>query len=169
MPKGIASKTKLASRPKFNSKSVWLTEDGTILKAEHVRMIGSPPDGAISFHSGLEAQYYRDVLKPLDEEGTISVELQPRFEILRGFENDGAKYLPVYYLPDFAVTYPDGRLEVIDVKGFTTDIFMLKRKMFLSAHPGIRLLVLKHVRKFGGWISIEDYKTKKRQERRGIL
>lgn len=33
------------------------------------------------------------------------------------------------YLADFVVTYSDGRTEVIDVKGFKTEVYRLKKKM----------------------------------------
>jgi len=38
---------------------------------------------------------------------------------------------------DFVVSFPDGREEVHEVKGFATDVWNLKRKLFEANYPGI--------------------------------
>lgn len=153
-------------KSKYKAKQVWLTESGSILKKTEIQAIGSLPNGAIPFASKLEAEYYRDVLLPLETDGLIQVVLQPRYEIFKGFERDGIKYKPVYYVPDFAMTDSEGKTEAIDVKGMTTPVFLLKRKLFLGSHPDHKLRVLKFVKKFGGWVTIEEYEALKKQERK---
>lgn len=36
------------------------------------------------------------------------------------------------YVADFVLLYPNGRYEVVDAKGFKTDVYKLKKKMFLE-------------------------------------
>lgn len=43
------------------------------------------------------------------------------------------------YLADFVVVYGDGRTEVIDVKGFKTEVYRLKKKM-VEAQYGIKII-----------------------------
>ena len=62
------------------------------------------------------------------------------------------EYQPVYvlipkpnqikYIGDFLVTYPDGRTEVIDVKGVETAVFKMKAKMFKHFYPHLPLVIL---------------------------
>jgi len=46
---------------------------------------------------------------------------------------------PCTYKADFRVTYKDGRVEVIDAKGFRTQEYIIKRKLMLFVH-GIRVI-----------------------------
>ncbi|STZ77366.1 DUF1064 domain-containing protein [Bergeriella denitrificans] len=43
------------------------------------------------------------------------------------------------YIADFVVTRASGRVDVIDVKGFKTPDYIIKRKLMLKVH-GIRIL-----------------------------
>ena len=42
------------------------------------------------------------------------------------------------YLLDFKVTYADGRVDFIDVKGVITDVYRIKRKLMLACY-GIKI------------------------------
>lgn len=154
---------------KFKNKLCLLTAGGAILKPDEVKdmkRFGITPTGII-FDSQMEAEYYRDVLLPRELDGEIEVTLQPPFVLQPNFEKFGVKYRPITYIPDFRVKYMDGRPdEVIDVKGMATETFIMKRKMFDFHYPEIRLLVIKRVRKFGGWMTVEEYAARKKQERR---
>lgn len=154
---------------KFKNKRVMLTPGGTILKPDEVkeiRRLGIMPSGII-FDSEMEAVYYRDVLLPRELAGEIEVTLQPKFVLIKEFEKNGVKYRPITYIPDFLVKYTDGSpAEAIDVKGMQTETFNLKRKLFDFVFPDIRLLVMKRVRKFGGWITVEEYTARKKQDRK---
>lgn len=153
---------------KFNNKRVLLTAGGSILKPDEVRQLkglGLIPSNGMIFDSELEAEYYRDILHPRELTGEIKVQLQPKFQLIKEFEKDGVKYRPIHYIPDFLVTYQDGISEAVDVKGFHTETFNLKRKLFDYTYPNIRLLVMKRVRKYGGWITAEQYMERKRQDR----
>lgn len=43
------------------------------------------------------------------------------------------------YIADFKVTYADGRVEIVDVKGVRTDVYRLKKKL-VEAQYGIKII-----------------------------
>jgi hypothetical protein len=51
------------------------------------------------------------------------------------------------YIPDFFVEYADGHFEIIEAKGYVTDIFRFKWKIFEAVynkeHPDILLKIIK--------------------------
>jgi hypothetical protein len=89
------------------------------------------------FDSKREAAYYSE-LKMLKMARVVAdIELQPVFELQPGFKRDGKKVLPITYRADFKVTYTDGRIQVIDVKGMRTQQYILRKKMLLFKYPEI--------------------------------
>jgi len=44
---------------------------------------------------------------------------------------------------DFKVTNADGTVDYIEIKGFETETFRLKKKLLLAAYPGIRYTIIK--------------------------
>lgn len=156
-------------KSKYNNKRVLLTDSGTILKPEHIQKIksmGLVPTSGEAFDSELEAVYYRDVLLPRVLAGEIVVQRQPKFVLLPEFTKDGQTFRAIHYVADFLVNYADGRIEAIDVKGFADSVFLLKRKLFDAVYPDIKLLVLKRVNKYGGWITTEEYAQRKKMEKK---
>lgn len=155
---------------KYKNKRVLLTDAGTILKPELIQQLGRmglTPQTGEKFDSELEAVYYRDELIPRIIAGEIEVTRQPKFEILKGFTKDGTIFKPIFYIPDFLVKYVvGGKIEAVDVKGFQNDVFLLKRKLFDAMYPDIKLLILKRVHKYGGWITVEEYAAHKKRERK---
>ena len=89
-----------------------------------------------NFDSKAECQHYIN-LKLLKEKGEISdFKRQVPYVLQEGYPcpETGRKIRPITYIADFVVTYPDGRESVQDVKGskgFMTEIFKIKRKMFM--------------------------------------
>ncbi len=87
-------------------------------------------DGHV-FPSKRESQYYllyRDMLKRGE---IVNLKLQPKFTLIPPFTNwEGKKIRPCHYTADFLLTYPDGRQRVVEVKGFRTRDYQLRRKMF---------------------------------------
>ena len=85
----------------------------------------------IEFASKKEANRYTE-LKLLEKQGYIKdLELQKQFELQPRFKKNGKTYRPITYIADFV--YLDLRTNkniVEDVKGFKTDIYKLKLKMF---------------------------------------
>lgn len=94
----------------------------------------------ITFDSIAESEYYL-WLKSQVEQGEIpGFEVQRRFVIVDGFRYQGKKQSAVHYTADF-VYLRDDTLIVVDVKGFKTPVYQIKRKLFISryCHPGSHL------------------------------
>lgn len=89
-----------------------------------------------SFMSRKEAGYARtlDALKHAKnpKERVVSYETQVPFQI----EMNGVKICR--YIADFVVKYKDGHTEVVDPKGFKTDIYKIKKKL-VEAQYGITI------------------------------
>ena len=88
------------------------------------------------FDSLAEARHYKE-LKLLQKAGVIlDIELQPKFEIVPSYKHPetGRKIAATYYKADFRVTYLDGRVEIVDVKGTRTPVYALKKKLFESKY-----------------------------------
>lgn len=84
----------------------------------------------ITFDSKKEADYYAS-LKLLEKAGEVSdIELQPRFELQEPFVCDGKKERKIEYVADFSFMQ-NGKRVVVDVKGMRTQVYKLKRKLFL--------------------------------------
>lgn len=91
-------------------------------------------DGII-FDSIKEKIYY-DELEVLRKAGeVIEFERQVTFELQPKFKHAGKTERAIKYIADFVVKYKDGRTVVVDVKGFRTKEYLLKRKMLLYKHP----------------------------------
>lgn len=87
------------------------------------------------FDSKREARRYEE-LKALEAAGKIAqLELQPRFELQAGFRYHGEAIRKIEYVADFRyLDYERGGLVVEDVKGMRTDVYRLKRKLFLAKY-----------------------------------
>ena len=97
----------------------------------------------IQFDSIKEAEYYCK-LKILKKAGEIKdFGLQPRFELQPAFEKNGVKYQPITYVADFVIVNNDGTTDVVDVKGFETQVFKIKKKLFEYKYPELSLKVVK--------------------------
>lgn len=89
-------------------------------------------DGVV-FDSKKEAEYY-EYLKIRQAAGEISdLTLQPKFVLQKGFELNGKKYRPITYTADFSY-YEGGVHYVVDTKGYRTDVYRLKKKLFLKKY-----------------------------------
>jgi hypothetical protein len=117
----------------------------------------------ITFDSKAEATYYV-YLKHLQEKGDIiDIELQPVYVLQPAYWkccksidlNTTSKHtcslcgkkIPktsaITYRADFKVTYADGNIEIIDVKGMETAIFKIKKKMFEKVYPEHTIKIVK--------------------------
>lgn len=89
----------------------------------------------ITFDSKKEAMRYKE-LKELQRVGKIDrLELQPRFVLMDGFRYEGKAIRKIEYVADFL--YRDlSTLELVveDVKGVKTDVYKLKKKLFLKRY-----------------------------------
>ena len=120
----------------------------------------------IEFDSKLESEYYL-LLKQLQQEGKVKeFTLQPFFTLQAGFHKNGKFIRPIVYKADFEIEYANGYKEIVDVKGFETTDFKIKKKLFESRYPHLTLTLVKYVKKYGGWINVECWKELKRNEKK---
>ncbi|MFL8969332.1 DUF1064 domain-containing protein [Helcococcus kunzii] len=91
----------------------------------------------ITFDSILEKDRYIE-LKRLEKLGLISdLKLQPKFEIIPTVRYRNKTYRVTYYIADFMYLDSKKNKIVEDTKGFETDVYKLKRKLFLLQNPDI--------------------------------
>lgn len=92
----------------------------------------------MKFDSKKEAKYYTNLVL-LQKAGEIkSFEMQVPFILQPKFRTEwGTCIREIKYVADFVIEYPDGHKEVVDVKGFRTKEYNLKKKMFLYVYRGV--------------------------------
>jgi hypothetical protein len=96
-----------------------------------------------TFDSMLEADYY-NYLKLLKKLGDVlHFHLQPKYILQKGFYKDGRYIRPITYKADFLVFYADKHIEVVDAKGFETQQFKIKRKMFEDKYSDLHLKIIR--------------------------
>lgn len=84
----------------------------------------------ITFDSKKEAEFYAE-LKLREKAGEITyLRLQPRYLLQEVFKHEGKQYREIEYVADFEYI-ENGVTVVVDVKGFKTAVYMLKKKLFL--------------------------------------
>ena len=122
----------------------------------------------IVFDSAMEMKFYRDVVLPQVESGSIvNYELQKPYQLQPKFTYNGQPVRAIIYVADFFIEYADGRTEVIDIKGSPDSVAKLKRKMFWYAYPNLVYRWICYSKIDGGWV---DYEVvhKARNERRKL-
>lgn len=101
----------------------------------------------IEFDSILEGRRYQE-LKLLEKAGEIKdLKLQPEYELIPSFKKDNKTYRKTIYRADFS--YYDNRLDktiVEDTKGFKTDLYMLKKKMFEYKYKDLQIKEVSYAR-----------------------
>ena len=87
------------------------------------------------FPSKREAERYCE-LKLFLKAGLIrNLELQPRFLLQdEFFDKNGVKHKKIEYVADFLYIDKQGRNVVEDVKGVLTDVYKIKKKIFLKKY-----------------------------------
>lgn len=87
--------------------------------------------GGIVFDSTKEANRYKE-LKLLERAGVIKdLRMQVKYELQPKFTVSGKTIRAINYLADFVYYDCNQRREVVeDVKGFRTEVYKLKKKMF---------------------------------------
>ena len=88
-----------------------------------------------TFPSKREAERYCE-LKLFLKAGLIrNLVLQPRFLLQdEFFDKNGVKHKKIEYVADFLYIDNDGKAIVEDVKGVLTDVYKIKKKMFLKIY-----------------------------------
>jgi len=86
------------------------------------------------FASKKEAKRYLE-LKTLEKAGKIkNLKLQPVFLLQEGFYYQGKAIRQITYRADFEYVNEKGERVVEDVKGFRTDVYKIKKKLFLKKY-----------------------------------
>lgn len=96
------------------------------------------------FDSKLEAQRYTE-LKLMLKQGLISnLELQKPYELIPSFKKNNKTFKKASYIADF-VYYDNelGKVIVEDTKGFKTDLYTLKKKMFEYLYKDLTIREIK--------------------------
>lgn len=103
----------------------------------------------ILFDSRLEAEYYSFLKESPD---VTQIELQPKFVLQEKFIYNLKPIRAIKYTADFKVTYFDGRVEILDVKGYRNELWQFKEKIIKRKMKDLKLdffLVRKNKQ---GWI-----------------
>jgi hypothetical protein len=95
----------------------------------------------VTFDSLAEARRY-DELKLMEAAGEIwNLKCQPHYLLQEDFDHDGKHERKIEYIADF--TYFDRTLKctvVEDCKGFATEVYKIKRKIFLKRYPNLKFI-----------------------------
>jgi hypothetical protein len=124
-------------------------------------------DGII-FDSTSEKNYYIELQQKFKSGEIKSFSIQPKYILQDKFTKYGKNYREITYSPDFKVINNDDSITLVDVKGFSTPASELRKKLFDFQYPSVQLIWLTYVKKYGGWIEIDQLK-KLRKDNRKIL
>jgi len=93
----------------------------------------------ITFDSKKEGNRYLE-LKLQEKLGLITeLVLQPEFELQKAFKHNTGLCRAIKYIADFSY-WKDGVKVIEDTKGMKTDVYKLKKKMFLFKYPKLKLI-----------------------------
>lgn len=95
------------------------------------RIINGEP---VKFDSLAEARHYDKLIILAKAHKITELTLQPKFLLLDTLRVDGHKTMPKrYYIADFSYKQ-DGKKVIVDVKGFKTSMYNLKKHLFLAKY-----------------------------------
>lgn len=129
-------------------------------KQTPVRSKKTTVDGIV-FDSKMESDYYIYLKEEKKNGEVLDFKVQPCFELVPAYVKNGRKVKAITYSPDYEVTYKDGTIKYIDVKGRSTEVFKLKRKMFDFTYPDLILELVIYIPSTGEW---KDYDQHKKDE-----
>jgi hypothetical protein len=90
--------------------------------------------GSTKFDSKKEARRYDELTLCLKAKVISSLDLQPKFLLQEGYSYNSSRIQPIYYVSDFL--YKDlerGVWVVEDTKGMKTDVYRIKKKIFIRS------------------------------------
>lgn len=126
----------------------------------------------VLYDSELEMRFYRDWLLPRIESGeVVKCDKQVTYELQPKFKHKDKTILPIKYVADYVVAYKNGKVQVVDTKGFADAQALLKKKMFYYKYPNIDYIWISFSQIDGGWILYEDLKkarAKRKKEKAKI-
>lgn len=94
----------------------------------------------IKFDSKLEARRYTE-LKLLEKQGLIKdLILQPAYDLIPSFKKNNKTYRKTQYIADFSYYDVDLNKTIVEeTKGFKTDVYLLKKKLFEYNYPNLTI------------------------------
>jgi hypothetical protein len=94
----------------------------------------------ILFDSKKEARVYGELRNRFMAGDIDDLQLQVPFELQPGYRNKaGKKIRDIKYIADFTYKDREGRTHVVDAKGWRTDVYRLKKKLFEYKYPDMEL------------------------------
>lgn len=122
----------------------------------------------IKFDSKSEGKYYSYLLEQQEQGMIEGFSLQPSFKLIPNFEYKGDKVLGMKYTADFLVTHTDGKQEVIEIKGYEDQMYLMRVKLFKYYYPDLHLTVISECPKKygGGFVLLSDLKKLRTSEKR---
>lgn len=112
----------------INSWKKW--EKSTMSKYKNKKVVVDN----ILFDSKKEANYYI-YLKMLEDAGKIvDLELQRKFVLQPTFKLNEKTYRAITYVADFVYKDQEGQTHVVDTKGYRTEVYKIKKKLFMKKY-----------------------------------
>ena len=91
----------------------------------------------ITFDSIKEAEYYCELKLRVMAGEVTKFDMQVPYVLQEKYKIHGKTVRAIKYIADFRVYYPDGRIEIVDVKGVRTRTYRDKIKILLKKYPDI--------------------------------
>jgi len=91
------------------------------------------------FDSTKEMKHYIYLKDRLNKKEIKNLKLQPKFTLQDGFTYEGKTERKISYIADFSY-HENDVYTVVDVKGMKTDVYKIKRKLFLFRYPSIKFI-----------------------------
>ena len=113
-------------------------------------------DGHV-FDSKAELLYYQNLKSLQEKKEILFFRMQPRYLLQESFRKHEKLHRKIEYVADFEVHHLNGSIEVIDIKGFETTDFNIKKKLFEWKYPhSLRILSFSQID--GGFIELDKLK-----------
>lgn len=106
-------------------------------KYKNVKVTRSLPNGeVVTFDSKREAKRFEELYLMAKQGHIKNLTLQPEYEIIPTCKHNGTTLRKIKYIADFRYE-KNGKIIVEDAKGFHTDVYQLKKRLFLIQNPDI--------------------------------
>lgn len=106
------------------------------------------------FDSRMEGKFYIKLLNEKNQGEIKKIDLHPKYTLLESFKKYGKTIRAMTYTGDFLVEYGSGEKILYDVKGYKTEAFKIKQKLFDSKFSDINLQCITHKAKNDEWVLV---------------
>ena len=108
-------------------------------KYKNVKTIRIINHKEVSFDSIKEAEYFDELCLKLKAGIIKELKRQPHFDIIPTIKHQGKTLRKIIYIADFSYI-ENGVTFVVDVKGFRTDVYKIKKRLFLLHNPDVTFI-----------------------------